>query len=157
MRTGCDRHGEGALCRHADQGQRVSDPLRFVQVAPPGPACSIAFGEGLTDTVPGTVTGLPIVAPDADAALAHLRENGVDAQGVADFGWGRFATFADPDGNRWSLQDLPPRPSAGRCPSLHGDLVQGDVSPGEVGSPDLYFESCRRHRSVEGHRAALDG
>ncbi|AAT89362.1 glyoxalase [Leifsonia xyli subsp. xyli] len=94
----------------ADHDQRVSDSLRFVQVTPPGSACSIAFGEGLTDMVPGTMTGLQIVVPDADAALAHLREKGVDAQGVADFDWGRFVMFADPDGNRWSLQELPPRP-----------------------------------------------
>ncbi|GIT80053.1 glyoxalase [Leifsonia sp. LS1] len=95
---------------NADHDQRVSPTLRFVQVTPPGSACSIAFGESLTEMVPGTMQGLQIVIPDADEALAHLRENGVEAQGVADLAWGRFVTFTDPDGNAWSLQQLPPRP-----------------------------------------------
>lgn len=99
-----------ALGWNADHDQRVSPTLRFVQVTPPGSACSIAFGDGLTDMTPGTMKGLQIVIPDADAALAHLRENGVDAQGVADLDWGRFVSFDDPDGNSWSLQQLPPRP-----------------------------------------------
>ena len=91
---------------NADHDQRVSPELRFVQVTPPGSACSIAFGEGLTDMAPGTMKGLQIVIPDADAALAHLQENGVEADGVADLAWGRFVTFTDPDGNGWSLQQL---------------------------------------------------
>lgn len=95
---------------HADHDQRVSETLRFVQVTPPGSACSIAFGESLTEMAPGTMQGLQIVVPDADEALAHLRTNGVEAQGVADLAWGRFVTFSDPDGNAWSLQELPPRP-----------------------------------------------
>ena len=99
-----------ALGWNADFDHRVSPTLRFVQVTPPGSACSIAFGEGLTDMQPGTMKGLQIVIPDADEALAHLRENGVEADGVADLDWGRFVTFADPDGNGWSLQQLPPRP-----------------------------------------------
>lgn len=94
---------------NADHDQRVSPTLRFVQVTPPGSACSIAFGEGLTEMAPGTMQGLQIVIPDADEALAHLRENGVEAEGVADLDWGRFVTFADPDGNSWSLQQLPAR------------------------------------------------
>ena len=93
----------------ADYDQRVSDTLRFVQVTPPGSACSIAFGDGLTDMTPGTMKGLQIVIPDADQALAHLTENGVEADGVADLGWGRFVRFTDPDGNGWSLQQLPAR------------------------------------------------
>lgn len=99
-----------ALGWNADFDHRVSPTLRFVQVTPPGSACSIAFGEGLTDMTPGTMKGLQIVIPDADEALAHLRDNGVEAEGVADLDWGRFVTFADPDGNGWSLQQLPPRP-----------------------------------------------
>lgn len=91
---------------NADHDQRVSPTLRFVQVTPPGSACSIAFGDGLTDMAPGTMKGLQIVIPDADEALAHLTDNGVDAQGVADLDWGRFVSFADPDGNQWSLQQL---------------------------------------------------
>ncbi|OJX77096.1 MULTISPECIES: VOC family protein [unclassified Leifsonia] len=94
---------------NADHDQRVSPTLRFVQVTPPGSACSIAFGEGLSEMTPGTMQGLQIVIPDADEALAHLQENGVDAQGVADLAWGRFVTFTDPDGNAWSLQQLPAR------------------------------------------------
>ncbi|WP_025157669.1 VOC family protein [Leifsonia aquatica] len=94
---------------NADHDQRVSPTLRFVQVTPPGSACSIAFGESLTEMEPGTMQGLQIVIPDADAALAHLQENGVEAQGVADLAWGRFVTFTDPDGNAWSLQELPQR------------------------------------------------
>lgn len=100
-----------ALGWNADFDQRVSPTLRFVQVTPPGSACSIAFGDGLTDMEPGTMKGLQIVIPDADQALEHLRGNGVEAEGVADLDWGRFVTFADPDGNGWSLQQLPPRPA----------------------------------------------
>ncbi|MFE4951438.1 glyoxalase superfamily protein [Leifsonia sp. NPDC056665] len=98
-----------ALGWHADFDQRVSDTLRFVQVTPPGSACSIAFGEGLTDMAPGTMKGLQIVIPDADAALEHLRSNGVEAQGVDEQAWGRFVTYTDPDGNGWSLQQLVPQ------------------------------------------------
>lgn len=92
-----------------DFDQRVSETLRFVQLTPPGSACSIAFGEGLTDMEPGSQRGLQIVLPNADDALAHLQENGVAAEGVADLAWGRFVTFSDPDGNAWSLQELPKR------------------------------------------------
>ncbi len=98
-----------ALGWNADFDQVVSPTLRFVQVTPPGSACSIAFGEGLTDMVPGTMKGLQIVIPDADEALAHLRENGVEAEGVDEQPWGRFVSYTDPDGNGWSLQQLIPR------------------------------------------------
>lgn len=98
-----------ALGWNADHDQVVSPTLRFVQVTPPGSACSIAFGLGLTDMVPGTMKGLQIVIPDADEALAHLRENGVEAVGVDEQSWGRFVYFTDPDGNGWSLQQLIPR------------------------------------------------
>lgn len=98
-----------ALGWHADFDQRVSDTLRFVQVTPPGSACSIAFGEGLTDMEPGTMKGLQIVIPDADAALEHLRSNGIEAQGVDEQAWGRFVFYTDPDGNGWSLQQLVPQ------------------------------------------------
>ncbi|WP_348788101.1 glyoxalase superfamily protein [Leifsonia sp. NPDC080035] len=97
---------------NADHDHRVSPTLRFVQVTPPGSACSISFGEGLTDMEPGTMKGLQIVIPDADAALEHLTANGIEAEGVADLAWGRFVTFTDPDGNGWSLQQLV-RPEAG--------------------------------------------
>lgn len=93
---------------NADHDQRVNESLRFVQVTPPGSACSIAFGEGLGATIePGKLDVIQAVIPDADAALAQLRAAGVDAQGVDEQAWGRFVTFADPDGNKWTLQQLP--------------------------------------------------
>ena len=91
-----------------DHDQRVSDELRFVQLTPPGSACSIAFGEGLGATLaPGSLDVIQVVIDDADAALEQLREQGVDAEGVDEQAWGRVVTFRDPDGNRWTLQQLP--------------------------------------------------
>lgn len=92
-----------------DHDQRVSDHLRFVQLTPPGSACSIAFGEGLVDTPPGSVHGLQIVVADADAAHADLSARGVPVSAVEDLAWGRFVYFSDPDGNAWALQQLPQR------------------------------------------------
>ncbi len=93
---------------NADHDQRVNEHLRFVQLTPPGSACSIAIGEGLGSGVePGTLDVIQVVIPDADAALAALREKGVDAKGVDEQEWGRFVTLNDPDGNRWTLQELP--------------------------------------------------
>lgn len=93
---------------HADHDQQVSDDLRFVQLTPPGSACSIAFGTGLGVTLePGQQNTIQVVVPDADEALAHLRAVGVDAAGVDEQAWGRFVTFDDPDGNSWTLQQLP--------------------------------------------------
>ena len=94
---------------NVDHDQRVSDTLRFVQLTPPGSACSIAIGEGIVDTPPGSVHGLQMVIADADAAHAELSSRGVEVSGIADLDWGRFITFADPDGNQWSLQQLPAR------------------------------------------------
>jgi len=91
----------------ADHDHRVSDELRFVQLTPPGSACSIAIGEGLTDAAPGSVAGLQLVVADADAARDELAARGLDAGEVQDLPWGRFLFFADPDGNRWSVQQLP--------------------------------------------------
>ena len=92
----------------ADHDQQVSDELRFVQMTPPGSACSIAFGTGLgIDLEPGRQNTIQVVVPDADEALAHLRSVGVEARGVEDLAWGRFVTFDDPDGNTWTLQQLP--------------------------------------------------
>ncbi|WP_426572384.1 glyoxalase superfamily protein [Aquihabitans sp. McL0605] len=90
----------------ADHDQRVSEALRFVQLTPPGSACSIAFGEGLTDAEPGSIRTLQVVVDDADAALAHLRANGVECEGVDDQPWGRFIYFTDPDGNGWAVQQI---------------------------------------------------
>ena len=96
---------------NADHDVRVNESLRFVQITPPGSACSFAFGEGLGGTIePGALDVIQAVVPDADAALAQLQASGVDAEGVDEQAWGRFVTFADPDGNKWTLQQLPPRP-----------------------------------------------
>ena len=93
----------------ADHDHRVSDELRFVQLTPPGSACSIAFGTGLTDKAPGSVAGLQIVVSDVEAAHAQLTARGVAVSDVQDLPWGRFVFFSDPDGNGWALQQLPPR------------------------------------------------
>jgi predicted enzyme related to lactoylglutathione lyase len=95
---------------NVDHDQRVSDELRFVQLTPPGSACSIAIGTGLTDGAPGSVAGLQLVVADAAAARQELVGRGVDVTDVQEFPWGKFVFFADPDGNRWSIQQLPPRP-----------------------------------------------
>ena len=92
-----------------DHDVRVSDALRFVQVTPPGSACSIAFGEGIAEGAPGSMRNVQAVVPDAEAALADLQARGVEADGVDEQAWGRFVTFEDPDGNRWVLQQLPQR------------------------------------------------
>ena len=93
---------------NADYDQRVSDDLRFVQLTPPGSACSIAIGVGLGGTLhPGQQDGIQVVIPDADSVLADLRAKGIDADGVDEQPWGRFVTLRDPDGNRWTLQQLP--------------------------------------------------
>lgn len=91
---------------NVDHDHRVNDSLRFVQVTPPGSACSIAFGEGISDDAPGSMRNVQVVVDDADAALAYLRERGVEADGVDEQPWGRFVHFADPDGNAWALQQL---------------------------------------------------
>jgi predicted enzyme related to lactoylglutathione lyase len=93
----------------ADHDHRVSDELRFVQLTPPGSACSIAIGLGIATTEPGSVQGLQLVVDDIEAAHAHLVEHGIDAGEVQDFPWGRFVFFQDPDGNGWAVQQLPPR------------------------------------------------
>jgi predicted enzyme related to lactoylglutathione lyase len=91
---------------NADHDHQVSDEMRFVQLTPPGSACSIAIGTGIMDTVPGSVQGLQLVVSDADAARAHLVENGVEAGEVQEFPWGRFVFFKDPDGNGWAVQEI---------------------------------------------------
>jgi predicted enzyme related to lactoylglutathione lyase len=91
---------------NADPEHQVGDNLRFGQLTPPGSACSIALGTGLTDAEPGSVTGLQLVVSDIDAARAQLLDGGVEASEVQDFPWGRFVFFADPDGNRWAVQQI---------------------------------------------------
>ena len=90
-----------------DFDQSPSDEIRFVQITPPGSACSIAFGRGLVEAEPGSLRGVQLVVRDADAALAMLRGKGVDAEDVQELAWGRFVTFRDPDGNTFTLQELP--------------------------------------------------
>ena len=91
---------------NADHDHTVTDDLRFVQLTPPGSACSIAIGTGLSQMAPGSVEGLQIVIEDADAAHAELESRGVEVSDVQDLPWGRFVFFSDPDGNRWSLQQI---------------------------------------------------
>ena len=92
-----------------DHDHKVSDEIRFVQLTPPGSACSIAIGKGVTDAPPGSVQGMQIVVPDIDAAHAELGERGVDVSDVQDFPWGSFVFFSDPDGNKWAVQQVQPR------------------------------------------------
>jgi predicted enzyme related to lactoylglutathione lyase len=89
-----------------DHDHTVNDEIRFIQLTPPGSACSITIGKGVTGAAPGSVEGLQVVVDDADAARAHLVERGVEASEVQDFPWGRFVFFSDPDGNRWSVQQI---------------------------------------------------
>jgi catechol 2,3-dioxygenase-like lactoylglutathione lyase family enzyme len=93
----------------ADHDHTVSDELRFVQLTPPGSACSIALGVGITDMAPGSVRGLQLVVDDIDAAHAELAGRGVPVSDVQDLPWGSFTFFADPDGNGWSVQQVQPR------------------------------------------------
>jgi predicted enzyme related to lactoylglutathione lyase len=92
---------------NADHDVTVSEEIRFVQLTPKGSACSIALGKGLVEGAPGSVRGLQIVIDDADAAHDELAARGVDVSPVTDLAWGRFVYFDDPDGNRWSLQQMP--------------------------------------------------
>ena len=94
---------------NADHDHRVSDELRFVQLTPPGSACSVSLGEGIVDTPPGSVKGLQLVVDDIEAARAELAGRGVDVSDVQVFSWGSFVFFSDPDGNTWSVQQIPPR------------------------------------------------
>ena len=92
-----------------DQDHTVSDGLRFVQLTPPGSACSIAIGSGITSAAPGSVQGLQLVVADINAARAELVDRGVEVSDVQTFPWGAFVFFKDPDGNAWSVQQLPAR------------------------------------------------
>jgi catechol 2,3-dioxygenase-like lactoylglutathione lyase family enzyme len=94
---------------HDDVDVRVSDTVRFVQLTPPGSACSVVLGEGTTEMAPGSQQGLQMVVADAAAARAELLERGVSVSDVDVQPWGSFVFFADPDGNSWALQQLPPR------------------------------------------------
>lgn len=93
-----------------DYDHRVSDELRFVQLTPPGSGCSIAFGTGILDhKEPGSVAGLQLVVADVAAAREQLVSGGVTVTEIEHLPWGSFVHFSDPDGNGWSIQQIPPR------------------------------------------------
>jgi predicted enzyme related to lactoylglutathione lyase len=94
---------------NADHDHRVSDEVRFVQLTPPGSACSIALGTGISQSQPGSVQGLQVVVSDVNAAREELAERGVEVSEVQEFDWGSFVFFSDPDGNGWAVQQLPAR------------------------------------------------
>lgn len=90
----------------ADHDHAVSDEIRFVQLTPPGSKASISVGRGLSEMAPGSLEGLQVVVEDIEAAHADLSGRGIEVSDVQDFPWGRFVFFADPDGNRWAVQQL---------------------------------------------------
>ena len=94
---------------NADHDHKVTDDIRFVQLTPPGSACSIAIGKGVSEAEPGSVQGLQLVVDDANAARDDLASRGVVVSDVQDFPWGRFVFFQDPDGNGWEVQQIPHR------------------------------------------------
>jgi predicted enzyme related to lactoylglutathione lyase len=97
---------------NADHDHKVSDDVRFVQLTPPGSACSFALGKGIVDAQPGTVQGLQLVVSDIEAARAELVGRGIVVSEIQDFPWGRFVFFGDPDGNGWSVQQVPASPGS---------------------------------------------
>jgi catechol 2,3-dioxygenase-like lactoylglutathione lyase family enzyme len=94
---------------NADVDATVSEEVRFVQLTPPGSACSIAIGLGITDAAPGSVRGMQVVVDDVAKAREELADHGVEVSDVQEFPWGKFVYFTDPDGNAWAVQQLPPR------------------------------------------------
>ena len=94
---------------NADHDHRVSEEVRFVQLTPPGSACSIAIGSGISQSEPGSVQGMQLVVSDINAARTELAERGVDVSEVQEFDWGSFVFFSDPDGNGWAVQQIPAR------------------------------------------------
>jgi catechol 2,3-dioxygenase-like lactoylglutathione lyase family enzyme len=94
---------------NADHDHRVSDEVRFVQLTPPGSACSIALGTGISQSEPGSVQGIQMVVSDVNAARAELAARGVEVSDVQHFDWGSFVFFSDPDGNGWAVQQIPAR------------------------------------------------
>ena len=94
---------------HADHDHTVDENIRFVQLTPPGSACSITIGRGITEAAPGSFAGANLVVASAAEARDDLRSRGVQATDVQEYPWGNFVFFSDPDGNRWSLQEIPQR------------------------------------------------
>lgn len=95
---------------NADMDAVVHEGLRFVQLTPPGSACSIAIGEGIVDSAPGSAKGMQLVVDDIREARAEFTRRGLDVGEVQELPWGSFLFFSDPDGNGWAVQQLPPRP-----------------------------------------------
>ncbi|MFE5714809.1 VOC family protein [Streptomyces sp. NPDC056501] len=93
----------------ADHDIPVSDDIRFVQMTPPGSACSIAFGKGITEMAPGSLDNMQVVVTDIEKAHADLTARGIEVTEIDDQPWGSFVYFADPDGNRWAVQQTTPR------------------------------------------------
>ncbi|CAM5467109.1 glyoxalase [Streptomyces tanashiensis] len=94
---------------HADHDVPVDDDIRFVQMTPPGSACSIAFGKGLTEMAPGSLDNMQVVVTDIEEAHRELTARGITVSDISDLPWGSFVFFADPDGNRWAVQQTTPR------------------------------------------------
>ncbi len=94
---------------NADHDHRIKPGLRFVQLTPPGSACSIAIGEGLSDMEPGSMKGLQMVVKNVRALRDELLSRGAEISDVEELPWGTFAYFNDPDGNAWSLQEMAKR------------------------------------------------
>jgi len=92
-----------------DHDHQVSDDLRFIQLTPPGSACSITIGSGITDAAPGSVRGMQVVVADIEAAHAELTARGVEVSEIQDLPWGSFVYFQDPDGKTWAVQQVTPR------------------------------------------------
>jgi predicted enzyme related to lactoylglutathione lyase len=113
---------KGFYTEHAgfalDNDVTVREGLRFIQLTPPGSGCSISIGEGITEMAPGSLDGLQLVVDDIEAARSELAGRGVDVSAVQDFPWGRFVFFSDPDGNRWSVQQIPDYGDGRTEPSL---------------------------------------
>ncbi|MDN3456774.1 glyoxalase superfamily protein [Rhodococcus sp. APC 3903] len=91
---------------NADHDHTVSEELRFVQLTPPGSACSICIGKGITDAEPGSVVGMQVVVKDIEEAEREFKSRGIDISPIDDQAWGRFIYFADPDGNKWAVQEI---------------------------------------------------
>jgi catechol 2,3-dioxygenase-like lactoylglutathione lyase family enzyme len=106
----------------ADHDHAVSEDIRFVQLTPPGSACSIAIGKGLTGMQPGAMDALQVVVSDIHQARAELAGRGVEVSEVQVLPWGSFVQFSDPDGNRWSVQQLP---AYSRALGGSGDVNEG--------------------------------
>jgi catechol 2,3-dioxygenase-like lactoylglutathione lyase family enzyme len=94
---------------NTDHDHHVSDEIRFVQLTPPGSACSIAIGKGISTAAPGSVQGLQLVVSNVDEARRELAGRGVEVTDVQDYPWGRFVFFSDPDGNGWAVQEIQAR------------------------------------------------